>query len=164
MDGTHNPEYTACEFYWAFADYNDLVAITEQLLPVLVRAVTGGALKVKLRGKLIDFTPPYRRIPVLAGLKEAGVKMPHNLNNEAGRKQLDAECTRLHTDCSAPRTTARLLDALISTFLEPQCLNPTFITDHPQIMSPLAKWHRNNPQVTERFEMYVYVILFARIS
>lgn len=164
MDGTHNPEYTACEFYWALADYNDLIAITEAILPELVRAVTGGPLKVMCRGKKVDFSPPYKRIPVLGGLAKAGVKLPKDLNTESGRKQLDAECCRLNVECSKPRTTARLFDSLISDLLEPQCVNPTFITDHPQIMSPLAKWHRTNPQVTERFEMCVFFLFITTFS
>merc|ERR1711977_705614 len=58
-------------------------------------------------------------------------------------------------ECSPPHTTARLLDKLVGEFIEPTCINPTFITEHPQIMSPLAKWHRSKPGLTERFELFV---------
>jgi lysyl-tRNA synthetase class 2 len=64
-------------------------------------------------------------------------------------------CEKHGVDCSEPKTTARLLDKLCGEFLEPKCVNPTFITEHPQIMSPLAKYHRSKPGLTERFELFV---------
>ena len=65
------------------------------------------------------------------------------------------QCKDHQVDCPPPHTTARLLDRLTGEFLETQCIHPTFITDHPQIMSPLAKWHRSSPGLTERFEAFV---------
>ena len=88
--------------------------------------------------------------------KECGVKLPcpETYHTEEARKFFDDLCVKFQVDCSAPRTTARLLDKLVGHFLEAKCLNPTFICDHPQIMSPLSKYHRTFPGLTERFELF----------
>ena len=68
---------------------------------------------------------------------------------------LDKICREKNIECPTPRTTARLIDKLVGELLEPKCTNPTFIMEHPQIMSPLAKYHRSKPGLTERFELFV---------
>ena len=89
----------------------------------------------------IDFTPPFRRISMVSGLEEAmGVKLPADLESEEARLVLVELCNKHNLNCPPPQTTARLLDKLVGEFLESQCINPTFICDHPQLMSPLAKW------------------------
>ena len=84
------------------------------------------------------------------------VKMPDNtqLHTDASRVFFDKLCKDNNVDCSNPRTTARLIDKLVGEFLESQCKNPTFITDTPAIMSPLAKWHRSENGLCERFELF----------
>lgn len=97
-----------------------------------------------------------RRISMCSGLEEAlNVKLPADLDSEEARVFLVDLCRKHNVDCPAPHTTARLLDKLVGEFLENQCTNPTFICDHPQLMSPLAKWHRDMPGMTERFELFV---------
>lgn len=81
---------------------------------------------------------------------------PTELHTEAARAALDKLCVANNVDCSAPRTSARLLDKLVGEYLEEQSISPTFICDHPQVMSPLAKWHRDQPGLTERFELFVF--------
>merc|ERR1712013_731374 len=164
IDMTHNPEFTTCEFYMAYADYHDLIDITEKLLAGMVKQIFG-SYKVTFHpdgpegeAKEIDFTPPFRRLRMFPDLEKAlGTKLPSpdTLHTEEARLHLDRICVQKEVDCPPPRTCARLLDKLVGDFLEETCINPTFITEHPQIMSPLAKWHRSEKGITERFELFV---------
>lgn len=93
----------------------------------------------------IDFTPPFKRIPMIPTLEEIlKVKFPPatELNTKEANEFLNQLCIKHNVECASPRTTARLLDKLVGEFIEEQCVNPAFIIEHPQIMSPLAKWHR----------------------
>uniref|UniRef100_A0A1B0GH73 Lysine--tRNA ligase n=2 Tax=Lutzomyia longipalpis TaxID=7200 RepID=A0A1B0GH73_LUTLO len=164
IDLTHNPEFTTCEFYMAYADYNDLIEITEKMVSGMVKSIFGGY-KVKFHPDgadgeevEIDFTPPFRRISMISSLEEElKVKFPSadTLSTKEANSFLSTLCEKHQVECPPPRTSARLLDKLVGEFLEEKCINPTFICDHPQIMSPLAKYHRAQKGLTERFELFV---------
>ena len=160
IDLTHNPEFTTCEFYQAYADYNDLMDMTEEMLSGMVKDITGGY-KIKYTPKPaakeieIDFTPPFKRISMIDGLNEAMNTTLPALDDPDIIPKLQALLEQHGLECTPPHTTARLLDTLVGEFLEDNIINPTFITDHPEIMSPLAKSHRSISGLTERFELFV---------
>ncbi|CAL8469857.1 g9399 [Coccomyxa elongata] len=168
IDMTHNPEFTSCEFYQAYADYYDVMQLTEELLSGLVKSVTGSyTIKYHPNGPDqeavdINFEPPYKRIPFMAGLRKAmglqdDAEWPPNeeLDTERARAYFLKLCNERKVECRPPQSTARLLDKLVGEYVESQCLHPTFLIDQPQIMSPLAKGHRTEPGLTERFELFV---------
>ncbi|KZS98668.1 lysyl-tRNA synthetase [Sistotremastrum niveocremeum HHB9708] len=184
IDLTHNPEFTICEFYMAYADMYDIMDLTEALVEGLVKYLTGGSttLKYHPEGKepkkddkgnvlkdsegnaipptelTLEFARPWKRWDMIETLEEKlGVKFPpgDTLHTDEANKFLRDLCTKHKVECSEPRTNARLLDKLVGEFIEPLCISPAFIVGHPKVMSPLAKWHRSRPGLTERFEGFM---------
>ncbi|KAL3785501.1 hypothetical protein ACHAW5_006026 [Stephanodiscus triporus] len=160
IDLTHNPEFTTCESYEAYADYEDLMDMTEEMLSGMVKEITG-SYKIKYQPKPnteeveIDFTPPFKRISMIEGIEEKiGEKLP-SFDDPKIEVKLELILEKFNLECSPPLTTARMLDTLVGEFLEDNIVHPTFITEHPQIMSPLAKNHREKEGLTERFELFV---------
>lgn len=167
MDHTHNPEFTAMEFYMAYADYNDLMDICEELTHTIVLAVNNGSPIVNFTNEegehlKIDFTRPWKRMSMMEELSNRlGEPYPEDLETEEARVFFDNQCVKHGVECGAPRSTSRLIDKLVGHFIEPELINPTFLTEHPQLMCPLAKYHRSKPSLTERFELFVNKHEFA---
>ncbi|WWD19537.1 lysine-tRNA ligase [Kwoniella shandongensis] len=166
IDMTHNPEFSICEFYMAYADMYDLMDMTESMISGLVKYLTGGTTvqfhpQGKGEGKpeyTVDFATPWKRFDMIGELeKQLNVTFPpgDTLHDDNANKFLRELCEKHNVDCSEPKTNARLLDKLVGEFIENQCINPSFIVGHPQVMSPLAKYHRSRPGLCERFEAFM---------
>ncbi|CAD7960266.1 unnamed protein product [Amoebophrya sp. A25] len=166
IDLTHNPEFTACEFYMAYADYEDLMNMTEELVSGMVMSMHGSH-KVKwtpmnaTEPVELDFSPPWPRYSMVETIeKNAGRQIPRCFGPEC-HKVLEEMVAKIEKEkeevlVEAPRTIARLLDGLCGYYIEDTITTrPGFITEHPQIMSPLAKYHRSKPGLTERFELFI---------
>lgn len=163
IDMTHNPEFTTCEFYQAYADVYDLMDMTELMFSEMVKEITGDY-KIKYHPDgpegeelTLDFTRPWKRINMIEELEKVyNVKFPpgEELHTEETGKFLKQILIDNKLDCTPPLTNARMLDKLVGE-LEDASINPTFIFGHPQMMSPLAKRDREIPGLCERFEVFV---------
>lgn len=150
IDRTHNPEFTMLELYQAYADYEEMMRLTEEMVTDVVSAVTG-SLRLRFDGHAVDLTPPWTRLSFAEALDaHAGVQMEtasderlREVVNAAGREDADR------------MSRGKLLDALFSAAVEPELTNPTIIYDYPIEISPLAKRKRGNPTLAERFEVIV---------
>ena len=150
MDRTHNPEFTAMEIYVAYKDYNWMMNFTEQMLEYICMQVLGTT-KVNVGGKEIDFKAPYKRISMFDSIKEhTGIDI-----SGMGEDELRATCQQLGIEVDETMGVGKLIDEIFGEKCEGNYIQPTFITDYPKEMSPLTKEHRENPRLTERFELMV---------
>ena len=150
MDRTHNPEFTAMEIYVAYKDYNWMMEFTEQLLEECAIAVNGTT-KAQFGEHEIDFKAPYRRISMADAIKEyTGFDITGKSEDEL---RTFAQSIGIEVDDTMGK--GKLIDEIFGEKCEGNFIQPTFITDYPIEMSPLTKKHRDNPELTERFELMV---------
>ncbi len=150
MDKTHNPEFTCMEIYVAYKDYIWMMEFVEKLLEKIALKLHGKT-EVTVGEQKVDFKPPFRRLPILEAIKEyAGVDVS-GMNED----ELREVCKKLHVEVDPSFGKGKLIDAIFGEYAEKNLVQPTFITDYPVEMSPLTKRHRENPELTERFELFV---------
>ncbi len=146
----HNPEFTMLEFYIAYRDYNHLMSLTEEMLPWVAERVLGTT-KVTYEGREIDLAPPWPRIPMLKAMKERGA--PPEVLEDKEKAVAWAKARGIEAPPGA--SFGKVLDEIFSNIVEPELINPTFITDYPVDLSPLAKRKPENPALVERFELFI---------
>ena len=150
MDKTHNPEFTCMEIYVAYKDYIWMMEFVEKMLEKIAINLHGTT-KVQIGEHEVDFKAGYRRLPILEAIKEyAGVDLAG-----MGVDELRETCKKLNVEYEPTMGAGKLIDAIFGAYCEEHLTQPTFIIDYPVEMSPLTKRHRNNPSLTERFELFV---------
>jgi lysyl-tRNA synthetase class 2 len=151
IDTRHNPEFTMLEAYEAFGDYNEMMELVETLVSSAAIAANGSTL-VELRGQTVDLAPPWRRVTMVDLIKEVvGVDIHPGLPTADARAILDQLGLAWQEGWGAGRCTHEVYDELV----EPTVMHPTIVLDHPRETSPLAKPHRDDPALVERFEVIV---------
>ncbi|MBI3738929.1 MAG: lysine--tRNA ligase [Chloroflexi bacterium] len=149
----HNPEFTQLEFYWAYADYLKVMELTEQMVSYVTEKVNGST-KVKYGEYEIELKPPWRRLEMRQGILDtSGIDIAEYKTAEALFKAIVKKHPNKTPDPKATR--GKLIDFLLSEFLEPTLIQPTFLHDYPRDISPLAKSKPGDPLTVERFEVYV---------
>lgn len=147
----HNPEFTQLEFYWAYADYQDVMALTEEMISQVAQNVLGRT-TIKFNDQEINLAPPWKRIELRQGILDAtGIDIDQHLTAESLADAMLAKEIK-----SKPGATrGKLIDSLIGDFLEPNIIQPTFLYNYPRDISPLAKSRPGDPNTVERFEGFV---------
>ena len=150
MDRTHNPEFTCMEIYVAYKDYNWMMKFTENMIEKICMDVNGTT-EVQVGDHLINFKAPFKRVTMLDSIKEFTGYDLTGMNED----QIREVCLKLNMEIDETMGKGKLIDEIFGEFCEGNYIQPTFITDYPIEMSPLTKRHRNNPELTERFELMV---------
>lgn len=150
MDRTHNPEFTVMELYVAYKDYLWMMDTTEKLLEKVAIDATGST-KIQVGEEQIDFKAPYPRVPILQAIKD------HTGHDVSGMDETELRevAKQLDIETDESMGVGKLIDEIFGEYCEKHYIQPTFITDYPKAMSPLTKEHRDNPDLTERFELMV---------
>ncbi len=147
----HNPEFTQLEFYMAYADYQQVMALTEEMIVYAADQVIGSR-KIHFRGNEIDLTPPWRRVDLRQGLIETtGI----DINEHPSAESLSAAMRQRDLPHNPNAARGKLIDGLLGDYLEPTLIQPTFLYDYPRDISPLAKSKPGDPSTVERFEGFM---------
>ena len=146
----HNPEFTMLELYQAYADYQDMMEITESMISFVVQKVLG-SLKITYQGREIDFTVPWARLSMLDAVRlYTGEDFSHFDTEQAHR-----QAAELGVDVGKDAVWGQILNAVFEEYVKDKFIQPTFITGHPVKVSPLAMRHPQNPLLTDRFELFI---------
>lgn len=150
IDAAHNPEFTMMECYQAYADYTTMMTLVEEVYAACAQAALG-SLQLTYRGNAIDLTPPWRRVTIRDAIwQETGVDIAQHADLNSLRQRIE----ELDLKVEFHPTWGKMVDELLSTFVEPKLIQPTFIMDYPEEISPFAKKKPDNPRITERFEPF----------
>jgi lysyl-tRNA synthetase class 2 len=152
----HNPEFTMLEFYWSYADYHDLMALTEELM-VAVASTAGGSTTLPFGDQQISYAPPFRRLSMREGVcQAAGRRLGTAVTEETLRETASAAAlaASLGIEVSAGAGAGRITAELFEALCEDELVQPTFVFDFPTEVSPLAKQRPDDPDTVERFELY----------
>ncbi|KCV71245.1 lysyl-tRNA synthetase [Fonticula alba] len=163
IDHDHNPEFTTCELYQAYANCEDMMDLTENLFREIIRKINGDSLVLTVENKQgllveVDFAPPFQRMSIPHELEILlGAPVPDLSTDVELEFFVERVIDRLGPGAlpPAPLTAARVVDHLVSEYLEPRCDQPTFLTGHPAALSPLAKAHPALAHASDRFELFV---------
>ncbi|TGE34106.1 lysine--tRNA ligase [Desulfosporosinus sp. Sb-LF] len=148
----HNPEFTMMELYQAYANYEDIMELTEEMIAYIVQKVHG-TLEITYQGQMLQFQTPWRRLPMLEGILEySGVDFSNVITDEQARSI--AQEKGIHIEVGASR--GKIINEFFEKFVEPNLIQPTFITGHPVEISPLAKRNAAQPEYTDRFEAFIF--------
>ncbi len=147
----HNPEFTMLEFYWAYADYEMLMDFTEAMITTIAREVLG-TLQLPWGDQTINLTPPWKRITLRDAILEYSDLTDDDLD---GRDKMEAAARRVGVQRIEERSDGKLLEELYEMTAEPQMIDPAFIMDYPRDISPLTKSKPGEPDVVERFELFI---------
>ena len=148
----HNPEFTMMELYLAYANYEDIMELTENMISSITEKVHG-TLQIPYQEELLDFTTPWRRLPMLEGILEySGVDFSKILDDEQARSIAREKGLKVEGNASR----GKIINEFFEAYVEPKLIQPTFVTGHPVEISPLAKRNAQNPEYTDRFEVFVY--------
>jgi len=155
IDHSHNPEFTSCEFYQAYADYYDLMDTTEELFGGMVKELE---LEPRHGAEVLEFQKPFSRLEFIPSLESAcgtSFPPPSELSSVESFMFLQDLCNKHGVELGNVVTIPRMLDKLMGKLVEPELRQPTFLLHHPKVMSPLAKQHREVEGLAERFELFV---------
>ena len=150
MDRTHNPEFTVMEIYGAYKDYIWMMEFVEQMLKRVALALHGTT-KVRIGEHTVDFAGPFRRVTMTDAIRE---KTGFDITGKS-EQELREACAKLNVETDETMGKGKLIDAIFGAYRQQDLIKPTFVTDYPIEMSPLCKRHRSNPDLTERFELFV---------